>query len=80
MKDKNRTQFPLKRCLLATIVILLCALMVLALLYGIANSAKIPDKTWIFVVVWASLTGASVIGYWIYQSVLYVKIRKAEKE
>ena len=48
--------------------------MVLALLFTIANETNIPDKSWIFAVVWGSLYLLGLAAYWIYQ------IRKFHKE
>ena len=67
-------KFPTIRCAISTIVITLVAVMVLALLFTIANETNIPDKAWIFAVVWGSLYLLGLAAYWIYQ------IRKFHKE
>lgn len=81
MKNENlRSRFPIKRCLVASLVILLVALIVLTLLYGIISAEKISDKSWIFFLVWGIVFGLMLIVYWLRQIFLYVKIRKDEKQ
>jgi hypothetical protein len=74
----NHSRFPVRKCLIASAVIIVCAVMALGVLYGIANQAKIPDKSWIFALVWAIVFGAMLLGYWIFQIVHYIKNRKDE--
>ncbi|MFA6861662.1 MAG: hypothetical protein WCR56_04715 [Bacilli bacterium] len=81
MKKKGNPEhsaFPMKKCLIASLVIFICGVLVLTLLYAIVNSSSIPDKSWIFAVVWASLVVGSLIAYWIYQIIKYRKTRKDE--
>jgi biotin transporter BioY len=74
----EHTKFPIKHCLVSTIVIIICGAIVLGMLYGIVNSTSVSSKAWIFAVVWASLLGASLIAFWIYQIIKYKKTRKDE--
>jgi VIT1/CCC1 family predicted Fe2+/Mn2+ transporter len=76
----QHTHFPWKKSLIASLVIILCFLMVLGLLYAIINVSKLSDKSWIFATVWACILGAFLIGYWIYQIVQFHQTRKDEKK
>lgn len=79
-KDEElRSHFPLKRCLIATLVIILCAVMVLTLLYSIINTQNLKEKSWIFILVWGAVFGGMTIFYWIEQTIKYIKKRKDEK-
>lgn len=79
MTFREKSSFPLRKSLIATIVIVLCYLMVLILLYGIVNSTKM-EKGYIVFAVWGSLLGASLVAYWIYQIAHYLKDRKDENQ
>lgn len=79
MKFENHTKFPFKKCIIASIVILLCYLMVLVLLYSIIYANDLPKYAFIIFICWISLTIASILAYWIYQLIKYKKIRKDEK-
>ncbi len=81
MTFKDHTPFPWKKCIIATIVIILCYLLVLAALYGIVDAATngVKETTNVIVIsVWSGALGLSLIGYWIYQAVRHYKIRKDE--
>ena len=78
MKFENHTKFPLKRCLIASVVIILCYMMVLVLLYSIIYANKIPEYSYIIIICWASLTVLSLASYWIYQLIKYKKTRHDE--
>lgn len=81
MKNSNyHTHFPLKRCLIASVVILLCARMVLGLLYAIVKNENIPDKTWIFVLVWGVVFFLRLFTYWRRQIIQFIRTRKDENK
>ena len=80
MTFKDRSSFPMKKCLVATIVIILCYLMVFTLLYAIVYSTDVQPFAYIFFIVWGSLLGVSLLLYWAYQIYQYRKKRKDEKE
>ena len=81
MTFKDHTPFPWRKCIIATIVIILCYLMVLAMLYGIVNAAVDGTKetvNLIVIIVWSAALGASILAYWAVQIVKHRKIRKDE--
>ncbi len=81
MTFKDHTPFPWKKCIIATVVIILCYLMVLAMLYGIVNAAASGTKetvNLIVIIVWSSALGASLLAYWAVQIVKHLKTRKDE--
>lgn len=80
MTFKNKSSFPLKKCLVASVVILLCYLMVFTLLYAIVFSTKISPFAYIFFIVWGALLLLSLLAYWGYQIYRYRKNRKDEKQ
>lgn len=80
MTFKDKSFFPLKKCLIASVVIILCYLMVFTLLYAIVYSTDVQPFAYIFFIVWGSLLGLSLLAYWIYQICQYRKKRKDEKE
>ena len=69
-------KFPLKKCLISSLIITLVALLILGLLISIVSSNSIPDKAWIFLLVWGLAYGLGLAAYWIYQFYLYHKSRK----
>ena len=79
MTFKDKSSFPLKKCLIASVVIILCYLMVLLLLYGVVNSTGFEHGHIIFAV-WGALLGASLLAYWAYQVYRHLKNRKDEKQ
>ena len=74
------TRFPLKRCLIASLVILLCAAMVLGLLYAVIKNEQITDKSWIFVLVWGIIFLTRLIVYWVRQILLFIHTRHDENK
>ncbi len=74
-----RRKFPVKKCLIATLVIILCAFIVLTLLYSIVQVEKQNDKYWIFLLVWGVVFGGLIVFYWCFQIIKYLKNRKDEK-
>ncbi len=79
--DKSyHTHFPLKRCLIASRVILLCAVMVLGLLYSVIKRENISSKAWIFVLVWAVIFFLMLAVYWIRQIRKFIQTRHDEKQ
>ncbi len=74
-----KRKFPVKKCLIATLVILLCAFIVLTLLYSIVQAEKQNDKYWIVLLVWGIGLFALIAFYWCYQIIKYCKNRKDEK-
>lgn len=77
---KNDNRFPLKKTIIATIIILLCALMVLSLLAVLKDNDN-PKASTIFVIVWACCFSLLLIGYWIYQIIKFKKKKeKCEKK
>lgn len=79
MKYTGHTKFPIKKCLIATLCIILVFIIILGLLYSIIYGANIPDKSYIFLIVWSSMFTLSLLVYWIYQIIKYIKTRKDEK-
>lgn len=80
MKEEGlRSHFPWKKCLIATLVIILIAFMVLTLLYSIVHSGGHSDKYWIILLVWGIVFFLLLVGYWINQIVVYYRKRKDEK-
>ena len=79
MGYSKHTKFPFRKCIVASIVILIVASMVLTLLVSITKNQ--PDDTlgFILMVVFLSVFSALLLGYWIYQIVRYIGIRKDEK-
>lgn len=78
-EEEVRSRFPLKKCLIATLVIILCAFIVLTLLYSIVQVQKQNDKYWIFLLVWGVVFAGIILFYWCYQIIKYCKNRKDEK-
>lgn len=78
MKYQNHSKFPLRKCVLASFVILLCFALVLTLLYAIVNSAGADDIGRIVLIVIISVFAALLVGYWIYQIIVYIEKRKDE--
>lgn len=74
-----KTHFPWKKCLIATVVILLCAFIVLTLLYSIVNANHQNEKYWIFLLVWGIVFGLMLFIYWLVQIGKYIDKRKDEK-
>ncbi len=79
MTFKDKSSFPLRKSLVATVVIILCYLMVLILLYGIVNSTKFEYGGIVFGI-WGGLLGLSLVGYWAYRIVVYIKDRRDENQ
>lgn len=83
MKNKNNYElhsvFPWKRCWIATVIILLCAVMTVSLLVTIRDFTKIGDYNWIIILVWALVFGGLLVFYWGYQIIQYRRKRKDEK-
>lgn len=80
-KDEEglRSHFPVKKCLIATLVIILVAFLVLTLLYSLANSGGKNDKYWIFLLVWGVVFSLLILVYWLIQIVEYRRKRNDEK-
>ncbi|MFA6829755.1 MAG: hypothetical protein WCR67_03520 [Bacilli bacterium] len=78
MDYQKHSKFPLKKCIIATVVFLIIATMILALIYSVIYSTDSNDVGRIFVIVTVALTGAAIIGYWIYQVIKYIEKRKDE--
>ncbi len=79
MTFKDRSSFPLRKSLVATTVIILCYLMVLILLYGIVNSTKFEYGSIVFGI-WGGLLGLSLVAYWAYRIIHYIKDRRDENQ
>ena len=81
MKEEEslRRHFPWKKCLIASLVIVICAFIVLTLLYSIVQVGKHNDKYWIFLLVWGLVFGTMLVVYWCVQITEYIKNRKDEK-
>lgn len=78
-KYPTHTTFPIKKCWIASLVILLVAVIVLGLLYAIVgNKSALKEKSWIFLLVWGIVFGVMLVGYWIHQIRKYIKTRKDE--
>ena len=77
-KIKDHTSFPVKRCVIASIVIILVFLIVLTLPISIIYSKDDLKYGWVLFLIWGILFAASLITYWIIQIVKFIKIRKDE--
>lgn len=78
MTYQSHSRFPLKKCLIATVVILIVASMVLVLLLSISKSVGSDTVGKILLIVLLSVTGAGVAAYWLYQTIHYIEKRKDE--
>lgn len=78
MNYQNHSKFPLKKCIIATIIIIICFLLVLTLLYSILYGVDQEDN-YIVAIVWAVCLFLAILSYWIYQIVKHHKINKDEK-
>lgn len=78
MKTTN-SKFPFKKCISASIVIIIVYVMILALLYGIIYSSKLTKYSAIFVYVWTGFLVLSLASYWIYQIIRYERNKKDER-
>lgn len=82
-KNKNeyelRSRFPWKRCFVATVIILLCAVMTVGLLVTIRDFTNIGDYNWIIILVWSLVFGGILVFYWNMQFIRFQKKRKDEK-
>lgn len=65
MAKKKPSFFPWKKALRGTLVILLVALLVLALLATIAQFASPEGHEWIFLLVWGIIFSVLLLAYWI---------------
>lgn len=79
MTFKDKSSFPFRKSLIASVVIILCYLMVLILLYGVVNSTGM-ENGYILFAVWGGLLLFSLIAYWVYQIVRFRKVRKDENQ
>ncbi len=79
MSYEKHTKFPLKKCMIATVVILIVASIVLTLLLSITKSQPNDSIGFVLMIVFISVFGCLLIGYWIYQIVKFIGIRKDEK-
>ena len=75
----NHSKLNYKKCISASIVITLIFVMILALLYGIIYSANLTKFNLIFIYSWLSAFIISLLGYWIYQIVIYERNKKDEE-
>lgn len=78
MNYQNHSKFPLKKCIIATIIIIICFLLVLTLLYSILYGVNQEDN-YIVAIIWAVCLFLAILGYWIYQIIKHHKINKDEK-
>lgn len=76
--EPTHTKFPWKKCIIATVVILIVAVIVLSLFYAIAVNHRENDKNWIFFLVWGIVFGLMLLGYWLAQILKYIETRKDE--
>lgn len=76
--DKH-SKFPFRKCIIASIVIVIVASIVLTLLLSITKNQPDDRIAFILTVIFLSVFGALLLGYWIYQIVRYIGIRKDEK-
>ena len=79
MTYEKHTRFPFKKCIIASIVLLIVASMVLTLLVSITKNQPDDRLGFILLVVFLSLFSALLVGYWVYQIVRYIRTRKDEK-
>lgn len=75
----KHTKFPLKKCLIASVVILIVASLVLTLLLSITTNNPNDTLAFVLMIIFVSTFGCLLLGYWIYQIVRYIGIRKDEK-
>lgn len=83
MKTKEtyqlRSHFPWKRCIIASIVILLCSVITIALIVPIRDYMNIGKYNWIIILVWSLVFGGLLLFFWIKEIIKYQRKRKDEK-
>lgn len=79
MANQRHTKFPMKKCIIMTMVLLIVYSIVLTLLLSISKNRPDDRLGFILMVVSLSLFLCFLVGYWIYQVIRYIGIRKDEK-
>ncbi|MCI1734575.1 MAG: hypothetical protein LKM30_02450 [Bacilli bacterium] len=77
-KDPNHSHFPLKRCLVATLALIIIGAMVLTLIYSVVYSTGNQSVGRMIFIITGAILGALLVGYWVYQLVMYLVKRKDE--
>lgn len=80
MSHYSHSRFPLRKCIVASVVILIVSSLVLVLLLAIANNTDSSEVGTILLIIILSITGAFLLAYWIYQIAQYIVNRHDENE
>lgn len=68
--------FPFKKCIIASIIIIIVYVIILSLLINFANNITDERYTFLIPLIWAICLSLSLIVYWVYQIIMYKKYGK----